>query len=230
MTPFNKKPLFPWTYGDQVENDDVRLSNYVVALMKTEKFQSYATALFFALLTLGSYAQPSSAIPADYGEAANELLNQAAQNGAAAGGAPVAPPIGKIEGHVPRLEEAGRCFVPAMPLEQQQLLAAQQMGQLGAMPPGGPVMPPGGPVMPPGGPVMPPGGPANPPSFYIPPKPRSTCSRAINTVLFTSAMGVVCINAAWGEPVAILMCSTGLCGVAYKLGKEVVLFLARNIK
>ena len=203
---FNEKAHYPFTYGNR-NADEVMLSDYVVALMKTEKFQSYAAALFFALLTLGSYAQPSSAIPPEYGEAANEMLNQAAQNGAAAaGGAPVAPPIGKIEGHVPRIDEVGRCFVPAMPLEQQQRLAAQQMGQ------------------------MPPGGPASPPSFYIPPKPVSVGSRAVNTLLFTGALGVVCINAAWGEPVAILMCSTGLFGVAYKIGREVVLVLARNIK
>ena len=113
-----------------------------------------------------------------------------------------------------RLDEAGRCFVPAMPLAEQQRLAAQQMGQLRAIPPGGPGMSPGGP--------------ASPPSLYIPPKPGSTGARAVNTVLFTGAMGIICINAAWGEPVAILMCSTGLFGVAYKLGKEVVLFLVRN--
>ena len=55
-------------------------------------------------------------------------------------------------------------------------------------------------------------------------------TRAVNTVAFTTALGVVCLNAAWGEPVAILMCSSGLVGLAYHVGKEVVLFMAKNIK
>ena len=63
------------------------------------------------------------------------------------------------------------------------------------------------------------------PSFYVPPKPGSVGSRAVNTVLFTTALGVLCLNAAWGEPVAILICSYGLVEIAYKLGKEVVRLL-----
>lgn len=201
---------YPITYGDK-NVDEVMLSDYVVELMKTKRFQSHVTAMFFALLALGSYAQPSLAIPPEYGEAANEILNQAAQNGTA-GGVPAAPPIGLIQGQVPMVQGNPQCVIPAMPIEQQRLIAAQQMGGM------------------PKGPTINQRGPTNPPAFYIPDKPGSVGTRAVNTVAFTSALGVICLNAAWGEPVAILMCSTGLVGVAYKLGKEVVLFMAKNIK
>jgi hypothetical protein len=205
---FNLKPHFPFTYGDE-NADEVRLSNYVVELMKTKKFQNYITAVFFALLTLGSYAQPSSAIPPEYGEAANEMLNQAAQNGAA-GGVPAVPPIGEIAGQVPVVKENPQFVLPAMPIEQQRLIAGQQAGQRG--------------------PAIGKLGPTDPPVFYIPDKPMLARTRAVNTVAFTTALGVICLNAAWGEPVAIIMCSSGLAGLAYKLGKEVVIFMARNIK
>ena len=201
---------FPITYGDK-NVDEVMLSDYVVELMKTKRFQSHVTAMFFALLALGSYAQPSSAIPPEYGEAANEILNQAAQNGAA-GGVPAAPPIGQIQGQVPMAQGNPQYVIPGMTMEQQRLIAAQQMGGM------------------PQGPAIGQRGPTNPPSFYIPDKPRATGPRLVNTVAFTTAVGVICLNAAWGEPVAILMCSTGLVGVAYRLGKEVVLFMAKNIK
>lgn len=200
---------YPITYGDK-NVDEVMLSDYVVELMKTKQFQSRVTAVFFTWLALGSYAQPSLAIPPEYGEAANEILNQAAQNGAA-GGVPAAPPIGQIQGQVPLVQQNPQCFIPAMPIEQQRLIGAQQMGGM------------------PKGPAINQGGPTNPPSFYIPHKPISIATRAANTVAFTTAVGVICLNAAWGEPVAILMCSTGLLGVAYKLGKEVVLFMARHV-
>ncbi len=213
MKVSNEKAHYPFTYGDK-NVDEVMLSDYVVGLMKTKRFQSHVTAMFFALLVLGSYARPSLAIPPEYGEAANEVLNQAAQNGVA-GGVPAVPPIGQIEGQVPIAQGNPQCVVPAMPVEQQHLLAAQQMGQIGGMPKG---------------PAIGQTGPTNPPAFYIPDKPILVGPRAVNTVAFTTALGVICLNAAWGEPIAILMCSSGLVGIAYKLGKEVVLFMARNIK
>lgn len=210
----NTKPHFPYTYGDDVENEGRRLSDCIVNKLSDKKTQTYLGGVAVAVLTLGSQAAPANAIPPEYGEAANEIINQAAQNGAA-GGVPVAPPIGRIEGQVPVAQGNPQFVVPAMPLEQQRLLAAQQMGQLGGMPKG---------------PTIGQTGPTNPPSFYIPDKPILVGPRAVNTVAFTTALGVICLNAAWGEPVAILMCSSGLVGIAYKLGKEVVLFMAKNIK
>ena len=196
MKILNQRAHYLFTYGDK-NTDEVRLSDYAVELMKTKRFQSHGTTMFFALLALGSYAQPSSAIPPEYVEAANEILNQAAQNGVA-GEVLAAPPIGRIEGQVPVAQGNPQFIVNAMPIEQQRLIAAQQMGGM------------------PKGPAINQIGPTNPPSFYIPDKPGSVATRAVNTVAFTTALGVVCLNAAWGEPVAILMCSSGLVGIAYK--------------
>lgn len=206
---FKNKAQYPFTYGDKNANE-VMLSDYIVELMKTKKFQNYVTAVSFAFLTLGSYAQPSSAIPPEYGEAANEILNQVGQNGGA-GGVPEALPIGQIQGRVPVVQENPKFVLPAMPIEQQRLIAAQQAGI-------------------PIGPAIGQRGPTGAPSFYIPGKPRLVGPRAVNTVAFSTALGVICLNAAWGEPVAIMMCSSGLVGIAYKLGKEVVLFMAQNMK
>ena len=62
------------------------------------------------------------------------MLNQADQNGAAVGGIPAVPPIGEIHGQVPVPRVNPQYHIPAMPIEQQHLIAAQQSGQLGAMP------------------------------------------------------------------------------------------------
>lgn len=118
MKHFNEKAHYPFTYGDK-NVDEVMLSDYLVELMRTKRFQSHMTAIFFALLTLVSYARPSSAIPPEYGEAANEMLNQAAQNGdGAAGGVPAVPPIGQIQGQVPVAQGNPQFVLPAMPIEQ----------------------------------------------------------------------------------------------------------------
>ena len=209
MLHSHEKAHYPFTYGDK-NSDKVMFSDYIVELMKSKRFQSHMAAIFFAFVTLGGYAQSSSAMPPEYGEAANEMLNQAAQNGAA-GGIPTVPPIGQINGQVPVAPGNPQCILPAMTIEQQRLLAAQQAGQLGGMSTGQI-------------------GPTSPPSFYIPDKPISVSSRTVNTVAFTGALGIVCLNAIWGEPVAILMCSSGLMGIAYKVGRKVVIFMAKNIK
>jgi hypothetical protein len=212
---------FPITYGDE-NVDKVMLSDSVVELMKNEKFQNYVKALGVAVLALGSYARPSSAIPAEYGEAANEALNQAAQNGAAAG---AAPPIGPIKGQVP-VPANQQGFIPAMPIEQQRMLAAQQTGVIG--PGQGPAGIGQAPGQAPAG--MDQVGPTNHPAFYIPHKPGTVGGRTVNTIAFTTAMGIICLNAAWGEPTAIWMCSSGLVALAYNVGREVVIFMAKNMK
>ena len=42
---FNKSPMFPFTYGDLVENDDIRLSNRVVKFLQNKKTQNYLKSL-----------------------------------------------------------------------------------------------------------------------------------------------------------------------------------------
>lgn len=77
---FNKISHFPYTYGDNPVDDNVRLSFFVSKLMQNKKFQNYAIAVFVSVLALGSYAVPSSAIPPEYGEAANNMVGQVQQD------------------------------------------------------------------------------------------------------------------------------------------------------
>ena len=91
MKNFNKKAQYPITYGDDIYDDEVRLSDSIVEWMKNKSFQSYAMSVFFALLTLGSYSQPSSAIPIEYGEAAADIAKGAEQ---------AAPVVGDVAGKV----------------------------------------------------------------------------------------------------------------------------------
>lgn len=71
---FNTKPHFPFTYGDDVANDGERLSDYVVNKFKDKNFTSHLGAVALAVITLGSYAAPSNAIPPEYGEAAANFV------------------------------------------------------------------------------------------------------------------------------------------------------------
>lgn len=149
MKNLNEKGHYPFTYGDK-SGDEVMRNDYVVKLMKTKRFQSHVTAIFFALLALGSYAQPSSAIPPEYGEA---------------GRVPAALPIGQIEGQVPVFQGNTQFVIPAIPIEQQRLIATQQMSQRGDMPKDPAIL-----------------------SFYLPSKPILVGPRTVNTVAFTAAL------------------------------------------
>ena len=192
---------YPITYGDTIseDEDNKRFSNYVVSLLKNKRFQSHCTSVAGAILFLGLNASSASASDVP-GAEYEEFLK--------ANGGQFQP---QPNGQLPNQQQF---ILPAMPADMQQRLAAQQAGGLYQ-----PMPAPG-----PGGP-----GPASPPSFYIPDKPGKVGPRAINTVAFTASLGVICLNAVWGEPVAIIMCSSGLMGIAYRLGKEVVIYMAKNL-
>ena len=192
---------YPITYGDTIseDEDNKRFSNYVVSLLKNKRFQSHCTSVASAILFLGLNASSASASDVP-GAEYEEFLK--------ANGGQFQP---QPNGQLPNQQQF---ILPAMPADMQQRLAAQQAGGLYQ-----PMPAPG-----PGGP-----GPASPPSFYIPDKPGKVGPRAINTVAFTASLGVICLNAVWGEPVAIIMCSSGLMGIGYRLGKEVVIYMAKNL-
>jgi hypothetical protein len=44
---FNKKPQFPFTYGDTVQDDDTRLSNNIVEMMKNERFRLHSSCYIY---------------------------------------------------------------------------------------------------------------------------------------------------------------------------------------
>lgn len=76
---FNTKPHFPFTYGDNIENDGQRLSDYIVNKLSDEKTQNYLGAIFVAILALGSQVAPANAIPPEYGEAALSATKETGQ-------------------------------------------------------------------------------------------------------------------------------------------------------
>src|SRR5210317_818900 len=78
---FNKTPHFPFTYGDDIENDGQRLSDFIVNKLSEKETRSYLGAIFLAILTLGSQAAPSNAISAEYGEAAANVVKDIPQQG-----------------------------------------------------------------------------------------------------------------------------------------------------
>ena len=99
-----------------------------------------------------------------------------------------------------------------MPIDKQQKIAAQQLGQM----PSFPGTPPGA-------------NPTSGPAFIFPQKPNTPASKFGNTVLFGFSMAVICTNALWGEPVAIVMCTSGLVLTYYKICKEVTVTMAKWI-
>ena len=79
MTKFNKKPCFPYTYGDDIKNDDQRLSNYLINKLSNRRIQQYLGSLAVAIIALGGQAKPTNAIPPEYGEAAANVLQELPQ-------------------------------------------------------------------------------------------------------------------------------------------------------
>ena len=190
---------YPITYGVSEDEDNKRFSNYVVSLLKNKRFQSHCTSVVGAILFLGLNASSASASDMP-GAEYEEFLK--------ANGGQFQP---QPNGQLPNQQQF---ILPAMPADMQQRLAAQQAGGLYQ-----PMPAPG-----PGGP-----GPVSPPSFYIPDKPAKVGPRAMNTVAFTASLGVICLNAIWGEPIAVIMCSSGLMGITYRLGREVVIYMTKNL-
>jgi len=188
-TNFNEKAQYPFTYGD--ENAD-EVSTYVVELMKTKKFQNYITTLFFALLTLGSYAQPSSAIPLEYGEAAANVAQEVGQN---------APPLGDVVGNVN----------PQPPISNN----AAQFGQAGRVNfnPGPNINQPNfGQNGMPQQPIQ--------PAWRIPGPPVTPFGQYTNTLLLIGSIGWVCLNASWGNPVFAYGCVGIVGGLVNELRKK----------
>ena len=168
------------------------LSDYVVRLMESEKFQSHATAVFFALLTLGSYSQASSAIPPEYGEAAANVAQGVGQN---------VPPLGDVVGNAN----------PQLPLPNN----GAQVGQVGRvnLNPGPNINQPNfGQNGMPNKPIK--------PAWRLPGPPSSPAGQYVNTFFLLGSVGWICLNASWGNPVFAYGCVGILGGLINELRKK----------
>ena len=190
---FNKKAQYPFTYGDK-NADEVRLSDYVVELMKTKRFQSHVTAIFFALLTLGSYSQPSRAIPPEYGEAAANVAQGVGQD---------VPPLGDVVGNVNvnrqppipnnggQVGQAGRVNLNPGPNINQPNFGQNGMPQK---------------------PIQ--------PAWRLPGPPTSPAGQYANTIFLIGSVGWICLNASWGNPLFAYGCVGVVGGLINELRKR----------
>lgn len=133
---FNKNPYFPFTYGDNVENDGERLSDSIVNKLKNKQVQSYLWSVALAILALGSQAQPTNAAPD-------------------AGNGPSPNP------EIPKSEKGS--------------------------------------------------------AIKIPGPPQTDLGKAVNTGALGIAIGIICLNAAWGTPFMAAGCAAILIAVGNKI-------------
>ena len=190
---FNTKPHFPFTYGDDLANDGERLSDYVVNKFNDKNFTSHLGAVALAVLSLGSYAAPSNAIPPEYGEAAANALKDIPQQCVPGGNTKI---------------------VPDNPADIQQLYKQAGQNAAQAFGPGGLPIQGGN-----GNAVQPPKPPFLP---YIPGPPVTRWGQTVNSVALMLSLGVICLNGAWGNPWAAVVCAGGLFKVAESLMESVM--------
>lgn len=172
---------YPISYGDDTEEGGKRPSDHFVAMVKTRKFSDICSGIISLVFIIGS--QPAHAIPPEAGEHVANLADAAVKAGEAT---PIkADTCGRIAGHA-----ANACNGPV----------GVPIGELTPANLQGPGMP---------GQVMP-GGPGKPPIFLPIPRPETPGARMANTVGFTGALGYICLNAYWGNPMAVLGCTVML--------------------
>lgn len=204
INQFNKTPQYPLTYGDLAADEEVRLSDYVVRVLKNEKLQSHMASVFFALLALGSYAAPSSAIPVEYGEAAAN---------AAQGIGETLPPLGEIAGTGKVAQAANNAQQGAQ--LPNNLGGVGQPGNVGFNP-----VNQGGPQFNNFGAQQPPIQPVKPPAWRLPGPPMSAVGQYTNTIFLISSVGWICLNASWGNPVFAYGCVGIVGGLINELRKK----------
>ena len=190
---FNETPHFPYTYGELLENDGKRVSDRIVNLVKNKKFQSCVVSVLSTIFTLGSYARPASAIPIEYGEAANQVLQNANQGQAV-------PELGNAA-----VQQAQQ-MIPPNPIPEQ----LQQVGQAGRVN-----------FNPPPPPPIQPGQPVKVPAWRIPPPPVTAMGQYANTAVLIGAVGWICLNGAWGNPIFMAGCIGVITGLVNE-GRKII--------
>lgn len=174
---------FPIHYGDTPSNEGDRLSDNVLAVTQTKRFQNICSALFSAVLVLGGQAQVSNAIPAEAGE---HIAN-------AADAAVNAGQVGDLAPNIGGRVAAGVANAPgSVPLGNQNAMLVKDI------PAGVPSLP---------GNAAGPPAPGQPPVYMPLPRPVTPVARTANSLLFTSSLVWICVNAYWGNPVALAGCS-----------------------
>ena len=190
-----KKNLgFPFSYGDIPVNDGNRLSDGVLIVVKTKKFQNICSAIatiVFFFRPGASSVEVANAIPPEAGEHIAQAANAAVESGQAANVAAGVGDTYKAAGFATGMEGARMAAdpvgaaVPARPPVQNMPLSLPGR-------PDGPGKPPL---------------PEQPPIYFPLGRPQTPLGRTTNTVFFVGSVGWICLNAYWGNPVAIAGCT-----------------------
>lgn len=178
---------FPISYGDTPCDEGDRLSDTFVTVVKTKKFQNICSGFFSAVLWIGSQAQVAGAIPPEAGEQVANAADAAINAGQANDLRPHIPEGARIA--------AGVANAPGPPpLDNQNHISVQEFPPAPGLTGG-----PGGP----GGPPAP----GNPPVYMPLGRPITPVSRTANSIMFTGSLAWICVNAYWGNPVAMAGCA-----------------------
>lgn len=173
---------FPFSYGDIPSNEGNRVSDVVseqfVVIVTSKKFKNICSAFLSLAIACGSRLQVANAIPPEAGEHIAKAADAAVNAGEAA--TLTAETTGRVAAGV-----ANKAAPVGIAGAQKPVL---NMPITAGMPgsPGGPGMPP----------------------IYMPlGRPVTPGSRIANTVFYGGSLLCICVNAYWGNPVAIAGCS-----------------------
>lgn len=198
MLSKQKKLGFPVDYGDSPLGDEDRLSVSVVKGMQSKRSRDIVSGICSFILIAGVHVRPTNAIPPE----SIEYIAQAAAEVASEMPKGIPPTIGGTAAG----RAAGALGPAPIPVIPGIPVAAPTVPNFtytnGVPGTGGPGTPFG-----PGGPGGPPS-PGQPPILIGIPRPSTTLTRSGNTFLFAGSIGWVCLNAYWGNPVAIAGCTT----------------------
>ena len=171
---------FPYGYGDNVDDNDERLSTKILERMKSKDFQRYLSSVCICILVLGSVSRPAYAIPPEAGEFA-------------------ARAAGEVNQQLPDLGDVGRMGVA----NGQAAAAANAMHDpmVGVNIPnqknfgfndnarGDHSF-------------------VNKPLYRIPGPPETVVGQRINTVFAFSSLAYICLQGYWGNPIFMWGCGS----------------------
>lgn len=200
---FNETPHFPYTYGDLIENDETRFSNHIIDLIQNKDFQKYAGAVAYAIYSIGSQAAPVGAIPPEVGEGVANVAAQAEiGTKGIAGNIQGTLDIGSktsaaeainnnlngmqagpnLPGNGPNLNGPGQCVIKGSEMNYGGY------GNFQATQPGAGKSFPG----------------------LIPGPPTTPFWKTVNSAAVGVGIVAICLNGAWGNPFAAVVCAGAL--------------------
>lgn len=204
-----KKTCFPYTYGDEVTNDNNRLSDYVVKVCENERFQNYVYGVLTSVYFLGSNMAPANAVPADAGQGIVDVTAGAVDPNNVVPTAVNNANLGHASGNMGNADLAARAAADVVnkpPTGPQNPLPNHSDGPRLNQPNYGwnydrRMSPPPGHS-----------------HFHIPGPPRTTVGKSLNTAGIALGVTLICLNGYWGNPMYATLCA----GIVFDLAQNLV--------